>query len=406
MSLQALPSRETSAPLPADLLRRLAQTWVVIAAIAYVIDLARTWGAHLTDPNGRPLGDDFVNFWSGPYLAWHGQAADIYNWPVYHAFQQGVFGAGIDAYNYSYPPVLLLLTAPLALLPYLSALAVWLIGSWLLFLRALRNELRGRDGLLLALAAPAVFVNAFGGQNGAWTAALLGGGLCLLPRRPVVAGVLFGLLAYKPHLAILIPIALIAGREWRTLFSAGATVAALVLACVLLFGPQMWIDFAHNADALRTIVLEDGTGLWHRTISVFMLVRRLTGSIDLAYAVQAVAALIAAGIVALAWFRDVSVPARNTLLVLGTFLATPYLQDYDLVVGAFVAVWVLGPAGFARSDDRMAQVAALLILVLPLVAASLARMSGLSLGPLLMLPAFILAGRAIPAARPAAEAAR
>jgi arabinofuranan 3-O-arabinosyltransferase len=175
---------------------------------------------------------------------------------------------------------------------------------------------------------------------------------------------------------------------------------------VLLFGPQMWIDFAHNADALRTIVLEDGTGLWHRTISVFMLVRRLTGSIDLAYAVQAVAALIAAGIVALAWFRDVSVPARNTLLVLGTFLATPYLQDYDLVVGAFVAVWVLGPAGFARSDDRMAQVAALLILVLPLVAASLARMSGLSLGALLMLPAFILAGRAIPAARPAAEAAR
>jgi hypothetical protein len=98
------------------------------------------------------------------------------------------------------------------------------------------------------------------------------------------------------------------------------------------------------------------------------------------------------------------VPARNTLLVLGTFLATPYLQDYDLVVGAFVAVWVLGPAGFARSDDRTAQIAALLILALPLLAASLARMSGLSLGALLMLPAFILAAKTIRSPRQAAVA--
>ena len=394
-----MPLSGKRTPLPAGLLRSFARTWIVVSALIYVFDLARTRGAALTDPTGRPLGDDFVNFWSGPFLAWSGRATDVYNWPVYHAFQQSAFGSGIDPYNYSYPPVLLLLTAPLAALPYLPALAIWLITSWLCFWRALATALPGRDGLLLALAVPAVFVNAYGGQNGAWTAALLGGGLCLLPRRPVVAGVLFGLLIYKPHLGLLIPLALIAGRQWYALFSAGAVVIALVSASLLLFGPQLWSDYAHHADALRHSALQDGTGLWHRTVSVFMFVRHLTGSNHVAYGVQAAAAVTGAAIVAFAWFRDAPIAARNALLVLGTFIATPYLQDYDLVVSAFIAVWLLGPGGLARSDDRTAQIAALLILVAPFVAASLARATGVSLGAFFMLPAMVLAARASWASR-------
>ena len=62
-------------------------------------------------------------------------------------------GASLDAYHCSYPPVLLL-TTPLARMAHVPA--------------------------LLALAAPAVFINAVGGQNSTWTAALFGGGLSLL----------------------------------------------------------------------------------------------------------------------------------------------------------------------------------------------------------------------------------
>ena len=76
-----------------------------------------------------------------------------------------------------------------------------------------------RPGALLA--APAVFINAVGGQNGTWTAALFGGGLSLLERRPLLAGGLLGLLIYKPQLALLIPVALLAGRHWRA-FAAAA----------------------------------------------------------------------------------------------------------------------------------------------------------------------------------------
>ena len=60
----------------------------------------------------------------------------------------------------------------------------------------------------LALAFPAVFVNLGHGHNGFLTAALIGFALLWLDRRPVVAGILFGLLAYKPQFGLMIPLVL------------------------------------------------------------------------------------------------------------------------------------------------------------------------------------------------------
>ena len=57
-----------------------------------------------------------------------------------------------------------------------------------------------------------MFVNVGHGQNGFLTAALLGGALHWLDRRPWLAGVLIGCLAYKPQFGVLIPVALLAGR--------------------------------------------------------------------------------------------------------------------------------------------------------------------------------------------------
>src|SRR6185369_16944888 len=209
------------------------------------------------------------------------------------------------------------------------------------FWRAFRLALPERGAGRFALATPAAFVNAYNGQNGCWTAALLGGGLCLLERRPGVAGALFGLLIYKPQLGLLIPLALIAGRQWRALASASVTAVLLIALSLALVGPAVWADYLHHADLLRRMAIEHGAGVWHRTISVFVLTRHLGADVAAAYTVQALVAASAAAIVALAWWRDAPANMRYTLLVLGTFLATPYVQDYDLVVGAFVVVWLM-----------------------------------------------------------------
>src|SRR5436305_881501 len=137
-------------------IRTIASIWAIAAGLFYCYDILRDTGATLTT-NGRPLGDDFVNYWSGAFLAWHDRAADVYNWPAYHAFQQSIVGDTVGAFHYSYPPVLLILTAPLAALPYLPGLAAWLAVGWFAFYCALRVALPARDALLLAFATPAVF---------------------------------------------------------------------------------------------------------------------------------------------------------------------------------------------------------------------------------------------------------
>src|SRR5580704_3526375 len=97
-------------------LRTIAWVWVVIAGAAIIFELTQHTKIGLTGNDGRPLGDDFINYWSGAYLALHRRAADVYNWPVYHALLERVAGGTISPnFNYSYPPVLLILTVPLAL---------------------------------------------------------------------------------------------------------------------------------------------------------------------------------------------------------------------------------------------------------------------------------------------------
>ena len=374
-------------------LRTLAVTWVAVAGIGYVVDLLRQTQDHLTNGAGRPFGDDFINFWSAAALALRGSVATIYDLNAFHAFETAVAGAAIDFYHYSYPPTLMVLTAPLGLVPYVPALFVWLIAGWLCFYAALRVARPQAGTWLLALAAPAVFINAVGGQNGTWTAALLGGGLSLLERRPSLAGVLFGLLTYKPQLGLLVPIALLAGRHFRAFLVAAVTAVALVLVSVLLFGAPLWPTYFHHASVLQHVILENSTGVWHRMISVFIFARRIGADVPTAYVVQAAVGLCAAAVVAVAWFRETPAAAKNALLVLGTCLATPYLQDYDLVVGVFVAVWLVelyGPV----DESRPALVGAGLILLVPFLASPLAHFTGYDVGPLFIAPVFVVAAQA------------
>jgi hypothetical protein len=375
-------------------LRRVALIWIVIAFCAYAIDLWQQTRVGLSDGAERPFGDDFVNYWSAAYLALHGHAAEIYDWFAFHAFQEKLIGAKIQFYHYSYPPLLALITAPLALIPYVPALGVWLVASGYAFYRALKLAVPDRStALFLALATPALFVNALGGQNGAWSAALLGGGLMLLQPRPVMAGILFGLLAYKPQLGLLLPFALLAGRQWRAFVSAGATVIVLVLASAALFGPEAWLSYFKNASLLRGAVLEDGTGVWHRMMSVFVFARRLGAEVWLAYAAQGVVALIAAFIVLCAWWSDASPAIRYSLLVLGTFLVTPYLQDYDLVVAAFVAAWICSM--YPPNEMPRSALGAIALLMLgPLFVSFAGKATGVSFGVPFILPAFVLVAAA------------
>ncbi len=363
-------------------LETLASIWIVVAAIALTVEFSNYLEAGLTDGNGYPLGHDFINTWAGAKLAALGRTGEIYDFAAFHAFQRSVVGADIQMYHYSYPPVMAVLSLPLAAVPYVPALAVWLIGGVVAFTLALRCAFPWPRALLLALATPALFISLLAGQNGAWSAALLGGGLCLLDRRPTRAGVLLGLLVFKPHLGLLIPLALAAGRHWRAVAAATATVLLLCAAGLAMFGVEGWAAYLERAGILRAAILEDGTGVWHRMVSIFVAARRLGAGLDVAYLLQAVAALIAALSVIGVWLSDVPSRIKYAVLVVGGFLATPYLQDYDLVVATFVAAWALQATRDSSilRPDRGGLAALACLIILPMVAAPVGKLTGLAIG--------------------------
>ena len=216
-----------------------------------------------------------------------------------------------------------------ALVAFLSATgaAYW----WVL------HRIVPRAGVLF-LAYPAVVANAVYGQNGLLTTALFGGGLLALARNPWLAGVCFGCLAYKPHLAAIVPVALLAGGHWRALLTTLATAAALIAASVALFGVATWQAFLANAAFART-VLEQGIVTNIGWASTFRAIVQMGGGVGFAYAVQGVVAVaaIATMVVAIRRRPDTIMP----ILPVTTLLASPFLLAYDLALLAIPMAWLI-----------------------------------------------------------------
>ena len=51
------------------------------------------------------------------------------------------------------------------------------------------------------------------------------------------------MLSYKPQFGLLVPVALLAARQWRTIAAAAATVFVLAVVTELLFGAAIWTDW-------------------------------------------------------------------------------------------------------------------------------------------------------------------
>jgi len=128
---------------------------------------------------------------------------------------------------------------------------------------------------------------------------LIGGALALLDRRPTAAGILFGCLAYKPQLGLLISLVLALTGRWRVIVSATATVAVLTLVTTAIFGLEPWRAFLGSMQFTRVYVLENGGPGWEKIQSVFSWVRMWGGSVPLAYAIHGGTAVLLTG--ALVW---------------------------------------------------------------------------------------------------------
>jgi hypothetical protein len=338
----------------------------------------------LIDRNGKPLGTDFSNVYAAGTLGWAGKAADAYVPALQHAAEKAVFGNNTPFFGWHYPPFFFVVAFAVAALPYAWGLLMWMVAGLAAYLAAIHAILPRRETWLAALAFPAVFVNIGHGQNGFLTAALLGGALQIMDRRPWLAGVLIGLLAYKPQFGVLIPLALLASQRWTTIIAAAATVIGLVVAATLSLGTGIWQAFLNSTNFTQHIVLEQGGTGWEKIQSIFSAVSAWGASVPVAYAVQtALGVALAASIVWL-WRSEAAFDLKASALATASLLATPYVLDYDLMVLA-VAIAFFVRHGLARGFGDWEISLLAFAWVVPLVSRGIAAATTVPLGLIAML---------------------
>lgn len=280
---------------------------------------------------------DFLSYWGAAVLAISGHPGNAYDMAIHHAVQERVFSFDKQM-PFAYPPPYLLVILPFGLLPYWAAASAWIGATLSLYVATVRRWMP--DFVAQAIAFPPVAVCSIVGQNGLLTAALFVGGMSALARRPFLAGAILGLLAIKPQLGLLLPLAFVAGREWRAFAGATVTVAVLILLSLLAFGLAPWQGFFNMAPLVGSITTEGLVG-WHKMASVFASLRLAGVTEPIALGVHAACATLSAVIVWRLWRTTADPLARAAILAPASVLVSPYLYLYDQVLLVVSFYWLV-----------------------------------------------------------------
>ncbi len=328
--------------------------WALLCRIMLAIEIALfgffVAGTHgLIVPLEKPATTDLVSFYAAGVLADAGTPFLAYDQSAHRAVEQAVREPGIGYVCFYYPPIFLLICAVVALLPYIPAFLLFEAAGLAAYVFVLSRIAAQpvRRVLVPTLAFPPVLWTIGFGQNGFLTAALFGGATLIVDRRPVVAGMLFAALSFKPHFALLVPVALVAGGYWRCLAATAAAGVALGLLSLAVFGAETWHAFLMAAAASGAVY---GAGQVPFTgfITPFAAARLLGAGLDRALVIQAAVSLIAAGFVAVVWRRRPPLGLRAASLVATSLIAVPVALFYDLVVAGVAGAWLLR----SRQSDR------------------------------------------------------
>lgn len=303
---------------------------VLAAGLLVVLAIGLAPGAEPgLDRSGAVLGHDLSQVWVAGRTALSGRGSEVYDVARHDAAVVELFGPAAR-FRWHYPPVYLLPAAALASMPYLAAVAAWAAGSLALFALAMRRATGRMDATIMALAHPLVFTSAGYGQNSLVTAALLTVGLTSLDRRPVLAGIAFGLVCYKPQLAGLAPLLCLLTGRWTCLLASAGSAALVAGGSAAAFGIEPWIAFVHSVPATNEAILRDAIAGLDLNASGFGAVRLLGGSVGLASAFQVAVSAAAIVATALVWRRTDHATLRAAATLMAAPLMSPYVPVYDL----------------------------------------------------------------------------
>ncbi len=378
----------------------------------------------------NPFAGDFLQEWVGGYIVRVGDWQRFYDVSYAKALEHNrdLVGFSWDRASYLpivYPPFYYLLMSPLSLLPFKTATWVWvalmvgcfaatvfLAGRWLETIKpsATTNPSATETASWMQHIVWAIPVSVMFGpllenlttcQKGTVCLLIVTATFYLLQRqRPLSAGLIFGLLAFKPQLVLVIAIAMCWKRQWR--FVCGGAITGLTLVGLsFAMGTDVCGQYVKFATGTADYISTGGYDL-HKSHCWYGFFTLLTdGS---AAGVARTLTLLASGatIGMTAWLlRGELRPERPEFarqysgLIVATVLLSPHLFTYDLTILLLPMFLLTSLIGCGRLPAKLSAQLAWLLLGLYWVAGCsplLARLTGLQLTPLLMFAVlFVLA---------------
>jgi uncharacterized membrane protein len=340
--------------------------------VAYVAAFAIRFvaGKWMIDREGWPVLLDFVWIWMGGRFALAHNAAGVFNHSLFSSAQASLIGkapASAALYQYwVYPPTLLLVAAPLALLPYAAAFLVWIGATLCVYLAAIYAILPCTLSIVLALLPCAVIMNVFVGQTAFLTAGLLGFSLVFMQRRPYLSGVLLGLLTYKPQFGVFFSVALLVTRQWGVIAGAIASASLLAAAAAFLFGADAWVLFARSLQAHNPATFLPNYTLEAMNQTVFGLMHWAGAGVIVSWIVHLAVAVPAAALACWLWMRPGPYQLKAAAFGLAVLIASPYVLIYDLTALSVPAAFIVADAlaGGFLPGERLALLGCFLALFL------------------------------------------
>jgi hypothetical protein len=344
-----MPEADIAVTIP----RRQIAMFLLLAALPTVLTASVVWSAFpgsMLTPNRATVIQDYIVMWVSGRIALAGDTHALATVHGYNAWIATLLGPGIDTYYWLYAPHLLLLSAPLALLSPLPSLADWTglsLGLLWMTMRLAGVAVLGRIAVMLS---PAALENMLDGQNGALLTAAMVGGLTLAGRSPWLAGLFVSVLTLKPQLAIVVPICLVASRNWRTLGWALFFSIGWIGVSLLCFGVEPWLDYVTSilpqarALHLGLDTVPFGTlYLQYLVVTPFAAARSAGAGLMLAEVVQAGVTILVLALVWRLWSpRAAATPSIRLAFALAAVpLVTPYAMTYDMIGTALACALML-----------------------------------------------------------------
>lgn len=329
---------------------RWHRTVAVGYAIVFVIVMVWTWLIIFTEQKAS----DFLSYWAAAKLAVTGTPGLAYDIEVHRALELSIADPE-GLLPFPYPPPFLLLLLPVALVPYWLGFATWIGITAALYLIVSR----GVAPLAYRLAHPQALANALIGQNGFLTTAIFIAGTRALERKPLLGGAILGLLVIKPQLALLLPVAVIAARQWLAIAGAAISSIALLLLALLVLGPESYRGFFQILPYF-TQAMSTNRWPWNELASVFAFARHLGVPQQPALIIHAMVAIGATVMVWRAWRGNSEL--RVPVLAAAILLVPPYMFTYDALLLIVPMGWLI-----VRERRPLVIAAAWLCCLLPIV---------------------------------------